>query len=161
MSLALINSIELGINTATQDVIAKIAKRDDFQRYVKDLERQAEVHRNNNDNTNLQIVNNQLTTAYTQVQGYEDAINAAKQVLQDWQQKLATAKAQLTPEDLQTINARNQIALDASKANLIATEAEAKEKYSQGTTKYLIIGGVLVVVVIIVVFWFKRKKSNG
>lgn len=162
MSLPVVENLTNQVVNAQNIVAEKQKAYDDHIAKLKDLERQAEVHRANGSENDLQIVNNQLTSEYAATASFVSALNQAKATLKDREDQLQVAKNSLTSVEKSQLEAQTQIQLNESNAKLAAQKAETEQKsYSQKTTKYLIIGGILIAVVIVVVVWFKRKKSNG
>lgn len=119
---------------------------------VRDLQRQAEVHRANNDNYNLQIVNVRLTAAYSERDAVQNKLNDAKANYQTALKNYEEAKNRLlTPEEkaAYTLSAQAELTKAQSDAN--------KQLFAQKTTKYLIWGAVAILVIAIGV-WIYRKK---
>ena len=125
---------------------------------VRDLQRQAEVHRTNGDNTNLQIVNQQLTAKYAQrdaalatLNDKRAAYEAALKAYQDAQNSI------LSQQEKDAIAAEAKAKAETS---VIAAQSEAEKKlFAQKTTKYLIFGAIALIVIAVGVYVYKKKYA--
>lgn len=148
------------VQQLTADVLAQQAVYNAAQKELndqialnKDLERQAEEHRKNGNNDDLQIVNQRLTQGYSTISGLSSRVQQEKATLDNMNTWLMNAKARLTPEE-------KQIAVIKEQANLKTAEAAAtKAAASKSRTVYIIVGVVVIVIVLGVVFYLKRKKA--
>ena len=150
----ILDNLGAAASKALADLNAAQTKLNELTAQSKELERQASVHAGNNDQTNLQIVNGQLTAKYQEIQAQQGVIANLKNVYDA--AMLALKKAQdelLTPEERQAVLVKAQ-----SDASIAQTEAQSKI-FAQKTTKYLIIGTIVLIVIAGVVYFYKKKYS--
>lgn len=153
MSLEVVQKLTADVLAQTAVLNAAQKTLNDHLALVKDLERQADYHRNNNNNDDLQIVNSRLTSAYQATPGLTAKVQQETATLNNMNTWLTNAKARLTPEEKQIAVIKEQAAL--KEAETAATKAAA----SKSRSLYIIVGVVVIVIVLGVVFYLKRKKA--
>lgn len=155
---AILDQLSAAVTAALQKQNAEQAKYNAVLAEVRELQRQAEYHRSRGDNTNLQIVNGQLTAKYAELQSAENMLNDAKaaynSALKAYQDAQNTILSQQEKDAIATqANAQAQ-------TSVIAAQSEAEKKlFAQKTTKYLIFGAIALIVIAVGVYVYKKKYA--
>ena len=155
---AILDQLSAAVTAALQKQNAEQAKYNAVLAEVRELQRQAEYHRGRGDNTNLQIVNGQLTAKYAELQSAENMLNDAKaaynSALKAYQDAQNSILSQQEKDAIATqANAQAQ-------TSVIAAQSEAEKKlFAQKTTKYLIFGAIALIVIAVGVYVYKKKYA--
>lgn len=149
---AILDNLSQAVTAALNSLNAKKAEYEKILAEVRELQRQAEYHRSRGDNTNLQIVNGQLTAKYS----YE---TAAKKAIEDAQKVYDKALADYTSAQNNLLSPEEKAAVlvrAKSEAETAKIEGESK-LFIQKSTKYIIVGTIILVVIVVGVIIYRRK----
>lgn len=155
---AILDQLSAAVTAALQKQNAEQAKYNAVLAEVRELQRQAEYHRGRGDNTNLQIVNGQLTAKYAELQSAENMLNDAKAAYNS-----ALKAYQDAQNNILSQQEKDAIATQANaqaQTSVIAAQSEAEKKlFAQKTTKYLIFGAIALIVIAVGVYVYKKKYA--
>lgn len=159
-TLETIQDINQKISNQINVIALKQSALDKNNLNIFEYQRQIDYHNNNGDSYNAEQVAPLLTAEYAKNPNLKIELDNAKGYLSSLKDDLDNAKKSLTPEEKTVILNESQIKLNDSNVNALRIKAETdKNKFTQNSTKYFIIGSIVLTIVVIVVFIIKRGKS--